>query len=128
MRKTFSKAEGRRACLEAKELLLKYLPKLLPEDIQAPPPQDKSGIVKLSPKARGFLPFQLLASDSDKPAWNEYVRSARECDHKTEVYPTVIHQKDKGDLLITMSLADFLHFTFKRGKPIEDPDLSEIHL
>lgn len=121
MRTSSCKAKGRRACLEAREGLLKVLP-VEPDDIQVTSSGAPGKDLRFSPKARALFPFVVEAKNQEAlNIWEAYAQAE---DHwlkemsREEVYPLVIYKRNRSDLMVSMSLEDFLHLLYVRGKNV----------
>jgi hypothetical protein len=133
MKTSSAKNKGRRACQEAKEELLKFLP-VDPDDIVVTSSGAGGKDLKFSPKARGHFPFVVEVKNQEAVnIWQAYAQAEEHWQKeisREEVYPVLIYKRNRSDLMISMSLEDFLHFTYRRGKhaePVQKSKPEETH-
>ncbi len=135
MRPQSAKAKGRRLCAALKEELLKILP-LEPDDLQVTSSGAGGEDLKLSPRARGILPFVFEAKNQEAlNIWAAFkqAESHWEKHHtKEDLYPALVFKRNHSEMMIAMTLEDFLHWSFERKRHVfpkkEDFDFSGTHL
>ena len=66
MKPSSCKAKGRKACVEVRDLLLKYAPDLLPDDIRITPSGVPGDDLLLSPAAQKIYPLSVECKNVEK--------------------------------------------------------------
>jgi hypothetical protein len=124
------KAKGREACAAARDEILKTLP-LHPDDIQITSSGATGEDLLLSPKARQMMPFVFEVKNQESlNIWESYAQAETHWSKKVskeEFYPALIYKRNRSDLMITMSMEDFMHFAFLRKRKVEDEQSRDIH-
>lgn len=117
------KAKGRKACLELRDEILKYLPGLEHDDVHATNSSVGGKDIRLSPKARSLLPLVFEVKNQESiQIWQAYAQAEEHWQKeisREEVYPAVVFRRNRSDLMICLSVEDLFHLLFVRGKNVQ---------
>ena len=110
MKTSSAKAKGRRACQEAKELMLKSFPILECDDIQVTSSGATGEDLRLSPVARALLKLVIECKNVESlNIWKALAQAEAHGDRYPECVPTVIFKRNKSKLYIAMGLEHYLY-------------------
>lgn len=116
MRPSSSKAKGRRASQEIKEILLKRALELEPDDIVVTSSGDTGEDLKLSPRARKIFPICIEAKNQEKLNIWDAIKQAQShctrmnCGPEYPDYEAVVAFKRNNHPLMACVSLDFLAF------------------
>lgn len=111
-----AKAKGRRAQQFVRDRILETFPELEGDDVDSTAMGVTGEDVKLSPRARGFVPYQIECKNKAKSQIHTYYAQAKE--HGSHE-PLVVVHRDRDIYLATVSLEHFLKL-LKRVKDYEN--------
>lgn len=102
-----AKKKGRALCVKIKELILKAVPDLDPQDIAIPPPSCPGEDLWLSPKARRALPISIEAKNQETAKVWDWIAQAKS-NASTHVPVVVFSRNREPEPYVIVSLRDFL--------------------
>lgn len=119
MKSRSGKNKGRRACLETREILLKYYPQLQEKDIVIMPTSVIGEDVKFSPLAESLIPYSIENKNVEKlnihKAYEQAVANA-----PPGRIPVVVYRKNHTNLKITIDFETFLQLTTQKDTKIQE--------
>ena len=108
MRIKSSKAKGKRAVFETRDLLLDKAPHLAPEDIVKPVGSRSGADLILSPRAKETYPFSIEVKNQEKiNIWESIAQSERHGE-KEGLTPLLVFKRNRSELYVTLKLEDLL--------------------
>lgn len=110
MKTSSCKAKGRRASVEACNLIMKHIPELEPGDLYATPAGVTGEDIVRSAKAKRILPFAFELKNQEKlNIWAAIEQSrGHVADHDERTKPVVVFRRNKAELHICMKFEHFL--------------------
>lgn len=119
MRTSSCKAKGRRACSEVKDLILKYIPVLSPDDIVITSSGDTGEDLKFSPKARNLLPFTIECKNQEKINIWKSIKQSQSHGQKLGHFPLLAFKKNNHELMACLTFELFLQILTLEPAPYE---------
>ena len=114
MKSRSSKNKGRRACLETREMLLKYYPELQEKDIVIMPTSVIGEDIKFSPLAESLIPYSIENKNVEKLNIHKaYDQAVANCPPGR--IPVVVYKRNRTNLKISMDFETFLQLTTKKN-------------
>lgn len=108
MKPRSSKQKGRRAALEAAQVLLSHAPDLSPDDVRVVPSGVPGEDLWLSSKARGVYPFAVECKNVEKLNFWEAIRQAEAHAKGTEYLPVVVFRRNNEKLRVILDFEVFI--------------------
>ena len=110
MKTSSAKAKGRRASVEACNLIMKHIPEIEPGDLYATPAGVTGEDIVRSAKAKRILPFAFELKNQEKlNIWQAIEQSkGHVADHDERTIPVVVFRRNRSDLHICLKFDDFL--------------------
>lgn len=99
MKTSSCKQKGRRACQEAKDMILRYIPVLSHDDIVITSSGDTGEDLKLSPRARNMFPFSVECKNQEKINIWKGIEQAKTHAEKKGFIPLLLFTKNRHDLM-----------------------------
>ena len=118
MKPRSGKAKGRRAAVEAAQLLLAAAPDLSPDDIRVVPSGVPGVDLWLSSKARGYYPFAVECKNVEKLNFWDAIRQAEAHAKGTEYLPVVVFRRNNEKLRVILDFEEFLKAWHAPGRRI----------
>ena len=107
MRTSSAKAKGRRACVEAKELLELYAPDLRPGDIEVTSSGATGEDLKLSPAARELYNFAIeVKCQESLNIWSALAQAASHAEG-TDRTPVLFFRRNRSKLYVALDAEAF---------------------
>jgi hypothetical protein len=103
-----AKAKGRRACAELAAALYAHAPSLQPGDIEVTSSGATGEDLKLSPAARKIYPFAIEVKNQEALNIWASLDQAKTHVSQRQVFPLLAFKRNKSEMYVAMSLADFL--------------------
>jgi predicted RecB family endonuclease len=111
-----AKSKGRRASLEAAQVLRSHAPDLSPDDIRVVPSGVPGEDLWLSSKARGYYPFAVEVKNVEKLNFWDAIRQAEAHAKGTEYLPVVVFRRNQEKLRIILDFETFIKVWRNNGK------------
>lgn len=118
MKSRSAKQKGRRAALEAAQMLLTAAPDLSPDDIRVVPSGVPGEDLWLSSKARGYYPFAVECKNVEKLNFWDAIRQAEQHAKGTDYLPVVVFRRNNEPLRVILDFGVFVRIyrEAKNGK------------
>lgn len=113
MRTSSAKAKGRRCASDVRDLLLKYSPDFLPDDVSVTPSGVTGEDVFLSPTARNKFNFAIECKNVEAiNIWASYAQAETHVRHEGST-PILFFKRNRSELMVCMKAEDFMKLTVK---------------
>lgn len=111
MKTRSAKAKGKRLVQHLRDRLLAWAPDLSPDDIYMPTTSQPGRDIFFSPKAQAIFPYAVECKNVEKLNVHQaYAQSKTHIKAEGEI-PMVVFSKNRSEVLIALSLEDFLKLT-----------------
>lgn len=102
------KAKGRAGSQEVRELILKYLPDLKPDDIQVVPGGVTGEDLWLSPRARELLPLVSEVKNQEAIQIWKALKQSEEHKRPEGTYPVLWFKRNRSKMYVALEAEHFL--------------------
>jgi hypothetical protein len=118
MKTRSAKAKGRRACEEARKMILDALPQLHPDDVRVTPASVNGVDIILSRAAKRLIPFAIEVKNQERlNVFKALEQAQKNAEKEGEgAKPLLIFRKNREPLRVCVNLSDFLNLQSKTTK------------